>query len=282
MPNIQALRSYSRVITTKRAGNCHACGASTVPGRDFAAVTAGGKWHGFCTACAASYAAQVAGLIKRTEAAAADASPEVLASLILPNEADLVRVVQGSATDAQGFDAVQKLQLVLRAIEAGKGAEAADADPLVAKLRAVAANPGAAPRDRSFAESLVQQVERGRTLSEKQVAVAERITGGGSSNTSYTPGVYVDTAGRFVKIQANRQKTGTYAKVWTGNGWDYAPALKGQQGMTPITPEQAASFGHEFHACVFCATPLTDDGDNRSVVVGYGPICAKRYGLPWG
>jgi hypothetical protein len=30
--------------------------------------------------------------------------------------------------------------------------------------------------------------------------------------------------------------------------------------------------------CSFCAKPLTDDG---SIEVGYGPICAKHYGLPW-
>lgn len=31
--------------------------------------------------------------------------------------------------------------------------------------------------------------------------------------------------------------------------------------------------------CCFCNTGLTDD---RSTQVGYGPICAKHYGLPWG
>lgn len=31
-------------------------------------------------------------------------------------------------------------------------------------------------------------------------------------------------------------------------------------------------------ACSFCAKPLTDDG---SIEVGYGPVCAKHYNLPW-
>lgn len=31
--------------------------------------------------------------------------------------------------------------------------------------------------------------------------------------------------------------------------------------------------------CCFCQRPLTDD---RSTNVGYGPVCAKRWGLPWG
>lgn len=41
----------------------------------------------------------------------------------------------------------------------------------------------------------------------------------------------------------------------------------------------AAEYGRKTGACCFCARPLTD---GRSVSVGYGPICADRYGLPWG
>lgn len=38
-------------------------------------------------------------------------------------------------------------------------------------------------------------------------------------------------------------------------------------------------FGHSSGSCSFCRRDLTD---MRSVTVGYGPICAKRYALPWG
>lgn len=41
----------------------------------------------------------------------------------------------------------------------------------------------------------------------------------------------------------------------------------------------AAQYGHETGNCSFCSKELTD---NRSVSVGYGPICAEKYGLPWG
>lgn len=37
--------------------------------------------------------------------------------------------------------------------------------------------------------------------------------------------------------------------------------------------------GHARGCCMFCARELTDE---RSVVKSYGPICAGRYGLPWG
>ncbi len=47
----------------------------------------------------------------------------------------------------------------------------------------------------------------------------------------------------------------------------------------------AAEHGHLTGRCCFCNTALggeNDDSDKRSVKVGYGPVCAKHYGLPWG
>lgn len=41
----------------------------------------------------------------------------------------------------------------------------------------------------------------------------------------------------------------------------------------------AADHGKRTGNCTFCSRPLSD---NRSVSVGYGPICAERYALPWG
>jgi hypothetical protein len=43
--------------------------------------------------------------------------------------------------------------------------------------------------------------------------------------------------------------------------------------------EFAAQYGHESGACCFCNLTLTDE---RSTAVGYGPVCATHYGLPWG
>jgi hypothetical protein len=41
----------------------------------------------------------------------------------------------------------------------------------------------------------------------------------------------------------------------------------------------AAAHGQRTGACSFCSRPLEDA---RSVAVGYGPICATKWGLPWG
>jgi hypothetical protein len=42
---------------------------------------------------------------------------------------------------------------------------------------------------------------------------------------------------------------------------------------------EAAAYGHRHEACCFCNRALTDP---RSTIVGYGPICADHFGLPWG
>lgn len=41
----------------------------------------------------------------------------------------------------------------------------------------------------------------------------------------------------------------------------------------------AAEHGRLTGNCCFCNIPLTDE---RSTAVGYGPVCAKNWGLPWG
>lgn len=42
---------------------------------------------------------------------------------------------------------------------------------------------------------------------------------------------------------------------------------------------QAAKHGHLTGRCCFCNRKLEDE---RSTAVGYGPICADHFGLPWG
>ena len=45
-------------------------------------------------------------------------------------------------------------------------------------------------------------------------------------------------------------------------------------------PEQKlAEHGKALNSCCYCSKELSDD---RSVDHGYGPICAKNWGLPWG
>jgi hypothetical protein len=91
--------------------------------------------------------------------------------------------------------------------------------------------------------------------------------------------IYVNAKGQIVKAVKGRSGR-FYAKVRVPGGWDYLPG--GLAGARNLTAEEAAAYGHEHDRCVFCHTPLTDDGPDRSVHVGYGPVCAKKYDLPWG
>ena len=42
---------------------------------------------------------------------------------------------------------------------------------------------------------------------------------------------------------------------------------------------EARLYGQRFGTCCFCGLELTD---GRSIAAGYGPICADKWGLPWG
>lgn len=56
--------------------------------------------------------------------------------------------------------------------------------------------------------------------------------------------------------------------------WVYAPGVvKDLAGQTPLTLEEAASFGHLNGYCLACGRNLTDPA---SVQAGIGPVCAQK------
>jgi hypothetical protein len=73
-----------------------------------------------------------------------------------------------------------------------------------------------------------------------------------------------------------------YGKVANGvflpsrDGKSILPTLR-QIEAAPV--EALAVRGRQSGACCYCSRELTDA---RSVTVGYGPICAEKWGLPWG
>ncbi len=50
-------------------------------------------------------------------------------------------------------------------------------------------------------------------------------------------------------------------------------------GFSQNAAVAAAKYGHLSGNCCFCHKKLTTD---NSTAVGYGPVCAGHYGLPWG
>lgn len=63
-------------------------------------------------------------------------------------------------------------------------------------------------------------------------------------------------------------------------GWDIAKGFINKLSQeTKATPEQAAAFGHLVGRCCFCSHAIDTP---ESTAVGYGPVCAGKYDLPWG
>ena len=176
--------------------------------------------------------------------------------------------------------------------------------PVVQQITA----PLASPASLSYARNLIaQRVWTGLTASE--LATAQKIAEGGTptqrdcsrlidrlKKAAYQPretqattpapartkadeGFYM-YEGQYVKVQANKSGTGSYAKVWEGGSWVYTPGLVYRLNETmKLTAEQAKQFGDDTHRCIYCSIALTDQ---RSIDAGYGPVCADNYGLPWG
>ena len=60
----------------------------------------------------------------------------------------------------------------------------------------------------------------------------------------------------------------------------FGEALQTELGLFQLDPAKyATAYGKELGNCMFCRKNLSNQ---QSVAVGYGPICADHYGLPWG
>jgi len=78
----------------------------------------------------------------------------------------------------------------------------------------------------------------------------------------------------YVKVR------GEYAGKVTADGTAYGIAPELVDALRTIAADPAAAgaaYGRLTGQCSFCTQGLTDEG---SIEVGYGPVCAKRYGLP--
>jgi hypothetical protein len=89
--------------------------------------------------------------------------------------------------------------------------------------------------------------------------------------------LFVRHEGEYVgAIKANGTER-PQASAYSRRLFDAGAKLVAAFGMAPES--FAASYGHATSRCCFCRRELTD---GRSVEVGYGPVCADRYGLVWG
>ena len=279
------LTRFSRAISTKYAGTCTFCQSATVPTTDYAAVNSAGKWIAVCATCAQSIPAQVAGVVRAIEALA-EGHEDLAGALDGVDMSVLGTVLAGTADEATSFTMLINLTAVRDLI--GKAVTPKDA--LVETLRLLIGDVKASPRNRTFAESLVAQYDDRGTLTDRQREAAQRMVANAATPaTPVTNGLYV-VDGEYWLVRVGRQSGNQYAMrlaetpvagrklVWEFVRGGLASVRRGRAA----TAAEAAALGHATSHCCFCGLDLTDDGEGRSVDVGYGPVCARKNGLPWG
>lgn len=88
--------------------------------------------------------------------------------------------------------------------------------------------------------------------------------------------------GCYVRVHVSQSTGRPYACVYdqVPEKFEYAPSFTSKLNAgNKATAEQAAAFGSMTGHCCFCNTAIDTP---ESVAVGYGPICAGKFGLPWG
>lgn len=175
--------------------------------------------------------------------------------------------------------------------------------------------------DLDFANSLVSQ-SKTRGLTERQLFFVERLVKKAKGEDKVTigsvaatiaffdrakehlknPKVIITVDGQPVKLSVagprssqpgtiNVAEAGPFGGYWYGRitrDGTYKPTADATK--LPGLPEAlrrfaedpakvASEHGKLTGHCSFCNRPLDDE---RSTQVGYGPVCAKRFGLPWG
>lgn len=148
-----------------------------------------------------------------------------------------------------------------------------------------------------FAQSLASYHAAKGLLTEKQEASARKMyakcmakagkAAAPKAEALAVDGVFYNAeTDEVFKVQWNQAHTSLYAKKLVehddgGHTWEYVgkgPLYKLSED-DKLTAEKAAAFGKLYGVCVFCGLTLTNEA---SIEVGYGPVCAENYGLPWG
>lgn len=172
-----------------------------------------------------------------------------------------------------------------------------DASRLIDRLRAIPVDPKQADagaqakidglvavldqldaRDRAFASDLVRSFRQRGDLSDRQWPWVDRLTARASGGPLPDPGLYlVDDVIVKVYLTQNRRLATKVLRVDGSTGsFVYAPGwLSKVQADQRLTEDQARAFGKQHGFCCACARDLDDE---RSLAVGYGPVCADNNG----
>jgi hypothetical protein len=97
-------------------------------------------------------------------------------------------------------------------------------------------------------------------------------------------GMHVAADGTFFKVYQTRTSKQIVAKelIETADGHEFEyrgkRRLKGLSEDTRMTDAEAAAWSKLYGQCCNCLADLTDE---RSVLMGYGPVCAANNGWPY-
>jgi hypothetical protein len=117
----------------------------------------------------------------------------------------------------------------------------------------------------------------GAALKRPAVVIGNEIRISQAGERSRNPGaLYVTTGGVYL---GRITPAGDYVQSREAAGTDPAAVVATLREFAAEPAAVAARYGRATGNCSFCARLLTD---SRSTSVGYGPICADHYGLPWG
>lgn len=174
--------------------------------------------------------------------------------------------------------------------------------------------PQMSPRDQNFASSLLSAMQSSRGLSDKQAywvnTLAQRVTNPKAPETGITleplavmmrraknaglqhPKVSLAYEGMTFTLSLAGAASANAGHIYVKIDGDYAGkvspqgefrgkdlAVPGLRHFAADPAKAATEYGRLTGCCSFCRQPLRDE---RSTAVGYGPVCAKKFGMPWG
>ena len=90
---------------------------------------------------------------------------------------------------------------------------------------------------------------------------------------------HAKTSNGWAKLWGRIDPDGNWVRGYQISDADNATVVAALKKFAEDPAGIAAQFGKHTGSCCFCGLTLTD---RRSVDVGYGPICAGNWGLPWG
>ena len=296
---------YRKVITARYTDRpCHTCGGALVVG-DHAATNDFKAWHSYCSRCATSHAAQIAGLLARVEAAVAPLGDDNVPATIMVkvNEVEpyIAKVLDGTNTlDTFLTAKVGLFQVLTLVTEAAKPKPTPD--PLIDALKAIAA---AGDRDSGFARSLLAGHAKYGSLTTNQRSAAERMIaeratqgpGPGPVQTAQAAlpvptvevGLYRSDDGTVRRVyRTNRGHGRISCRKYNGRAFSY----EGNVGLRFVADgiaagtcrllnaAEASAFGRQIGRCFNCLSigRPGDLSDDRSLAVGYGETCANHNG----